>query len=222
MNQIEKSTFRFLELLKENNNREWFHANKPLFNAARNNFTSFIDALLPEIAVFDPGINNLEGKDCVFRIYRDTRFSKDKKPYKSNLGAHILPGGRKTEHARAGYYIHIEPGGCFLAGGAYLPPGPWIKAIRQEIDYNANDLKKILDGKKFKEYFGEIEGEKLKTAPRDYPMDHPEIELLRHKSLLAVHKMDDELVLSTQFLDHCTKVFKVLQPFDDFLNRSTH
>lgn len=217
---ISKNTFKFLKALKANNNRDWFNANKADYQKSKTEFESFIDGLIPEIAKFDKGIAGLEGKKCVFRIYRDTRFSKDKSPYKTNLGGHMLAGGRKNEHSSAGYYIHLEPGNSFLAGGAYLPPGPWIKAIRQEIDYNAKEFKAILNHKDFKEYFGEMEGERLKTAPRDYPKDHPEIELLKYKSFLAVHRMDDAMVASDQFHDHAVKVFQALHPFGSFLNRS--
>ena len=216
---ISKKTFQFLKDLKKNNDRDWFKANKSRHDEAKADFEAFLGKLIPALAKFDNSIASLEPKKCIFRIYRDTRFSKDKTPYKTNLGAHLLAGGRKTEHGRAGYYIHLEPGKSILAGGAYLPPAPWIKAIRQEIDYNAKDLKKILNSKSFKEYFGSIEGEKLKTAPKGYPKDHPEIELLKHKSLLAVHNLTDKQVLSDDFLKHTLKVFKTLKPFDDFLNR---
>jgi uncharacterized protein (TIGR02453 family) len=137
------------------------------------------------------------------------------------MGAHLIAGGRKSEHSRAGYYIHLEPGKTILAGGAYLPPGPWVKNIRQEINYHAADLKKILGSKSFKEYFGEMQGEKLKTAPRDFPKDHPEIELLKHKSFLAVNNVEDKMATSNDFLEHCSKVFKALYPFDEFLNRAS-
>ncbi len=107
-----------------------------------------------------------------------------------------------------------------LAGGAYLPQGPWIKAIRQEISYNADELKSILANKKFKEYFGEMEGGKLKRAPKGYEPEHPEIELLKFKSFLAVNNCTDKQVISNDFIDHCSEVFKTLQPFDQFLNKA--
>ena len=106
-----------------------------------------------------------------------------------------------------------------LAGGAYVPQGPWLKGIRQEIAENGDDLRKIINAKKFKETFGEIEGDQLKTAPKGYPKDHPEIDLLRYKSFLATHRCKDEDVLSPEFLKHAGNVFKTLYPFDAFLNR---
>jgi uncharacterized protein (TIGR02453 family) len=215
---LNKKTFQFLKDIKKNNDRDWFAANKPRYEEARQDFIAVVDELITTIGKFDPKIASLDAKKAVFRIYKDTRFSKDKTPYKTNMGAHLVAHHEKV-HDRAGYYIHIEPGNCFLAGGAYLPPGPWIKAIRQEIDYNAADLKKIINSKSFKSYFGEIEGDKLKTAPRDYPKDHPEIELLKYKSFLAVHKFSEKEILSDDFSKYAGKVFKAIQPFDEFLNR---
>lgn len=221
MATISKNTLQFLKDLKNNNNRDWFLENKPRYETAKTEFEGFIDALIAEISKYDNSIGHHTGKECVFRIYRDVRFSKDKSPYKTHLGAHITSAAKKSEiHTRAGYYIHIGPGESMLAGGAYLPQGPWIKAIREEIAYNAADLKKIINGKKFKEYFGEIEGEKLKKAPKGYEPDHPEIELLKYKSFLASNKCSDAQVISKDFLQHSAEVFKVLHPFDAFLNRA--
>lgn len=221
MTTISKSTFNFLKELKQNNNRDWFMDNKPKYQEAKLEFEGFIDDLIASISKFDNSIGHHTGKECVFRIYRDVRFSKDKSPYKTHLGAHITSAAKKSEiHTRAGYYIHIGPGESMLAGGAYLPQGPWIKAIRQEIAYNADDLRKIINGKKFKEYFGEIEGEKLKRAPKGYEPDHPEIELLKYKSFLASNKVSDAEVVSKNFIQHGTDVFKTIFPFDQFLNRA--
>lgn len=221
MTAISQKTLKFLEDLKQNNDRDWFLVNKARFEEAKKEFEQFIDNLILEIAKFDSSISHHTAKDCIFRIYRDVRFSKDKSPYKTHLGAHITPAAKKSDiHSKAGYYIHIEPSGSMLAGGAYLPPGPWVKAIRQEIAYNADELKKILTGASFKKYFGEIEGGKLKKAPKGYAPDHPEIELLRFKSYLATHRCSDKDVTASDFLNHSAKVFKALYPFDQFLNRA--
>lgn len=221
MATISKKTFTFLKELKNNNNREWFLENKPRYETAKKEFEVFIDALIIEISKFDPSIGHHTGKDCIFRIYRDVRFSKDKSPYKTHLGAHITAAAKRSEiHSRAGYYIHIGPGESMLAGGAYMPQGPWLKAIRKEIDYNADDLKKILNGVAFKKYFGEMEGEKLKKAPQGFTPDHPEIELLKYKSFLGSHKVNDSEVNADGFLKHATEVFKALFPFDQFLNKA--
>lgn len=216
---ISQKTFQFLKDLSNNNNRPWFQANKDRYEEARANFEEFISTLILEIASFDPPIGVLEAKRSIFRIYRDTRFSHDKRPYKTNFGAHLVAYESKV-HDRAGYYFHLQPGNCFLAGGAYLPPAPWLKAIRNAIDQKGKNFMKILDHPDFKKYFGEMEGEKLKTTPRDYPADHPFIELLRYKSFLAVHNLNDKDTLSEKFLTFSAEVFKALKPFDDFLNKS--
>jgi len=221
MATISKSTFQFLKELKSNNNRDWFLANKPWYQECKKEFEVFIDALIGKISEFDPSIGHHTGKDCIFRIYRDVRFSKDKSPYKTHMGAHITSAAKKSDiHSKAGYYIHIGPGESMLAGGAYQPQGPWIKAIRQEIVYNADELRKIINGAKFKEYFGAIEGEKLKKAPKGFEPDHPEIELLKYKSFLATSKVRDSEVTSKEFLNYSANVFKALFPFDQFLNRA--
>ncbi len=222
MTAISKDTLRFLKELKKNNDRSWFLDNKSHYEAARAEFEAFVEALITEIGRFDNSISHHTAKDTVFRIYRDVRFSKDKSPYKTHLGAYISPAVKKSDiHSRAGYYIHIEPGGSMLAGGAYMPEGEWLRAIRQEIDYNAGAFKKILHSHEFKAIFGALEGEKLKRAPKGYASDHPEIELLRLKSFLAVHRCDDKTVISKDFLPHCVSIFKTLFPFNELLNRST-
>ena len=217
MSKINKSTFKFLSDLKKNNNREWFNDNKPIYEDARANFEEFIANLISNISKFDPSIGGLNPRKSIFRIYRDVRFGKDKTPYKINLGAHLSPYSAQL-HNGAGYYIHLESGKSILAGGAYLPPAPWLNAIRYEINRSSKEFKKIINNKTFKYYFGELTGEKLKTAPRDYPKDHPEIELLKFKSYLAVHSVRNNEVLSDNYLQHATKVFKALYPFDKFLN----
>jgi uncharacterized protein (TIGR02453 family) len=127
-------------------------------------------------------------------------------------------GGSKNVRQRAGYYIQVEPGNCFLAGGAHQPPSSWINAIRRRIDADAAPLKKVLESKSFRTAFGDIEGPSLKTAPKGYPKDHPEIDLLRYKSFLAVHHLPDETVFAKDLLKHATKTYKTMKPFGDFLN----
>jgi uncharacterized protein (TIGR02453 family) len=214
---ISPKTFQFLKDLVQNNERPWFQSNKHRYEEARANFEDFIGRLMLQIARFDPDIADLDPRKCIFRIYRDTRFSPDKRPYKTNLGAYLV-SAHSRPHDRAGYYIHLQPGNNFLAGGAYLPPSPWLNAIRDVIDNNGQKLLKILDHPDFKKYFGKMEGEILKTVPRGYAPDHPHIELLRHKSFLASHSFSEEDAGSEDFILHATKVFAALKPFDDFLN----
>jgi len=221
MTVISKETFTFLNDLKINNNREWFNANKGRYETAKKEFEEFIDRLILNIASFDPSIAHFTAKDCIFRIYRDVRFSKDKSPYKTHFGAHITSAPKKSEiHSRAGYYVQIAPGDSFLGGGAYLPQSDWLQDIRQEISYHGNEFRAILSNPDFKKYFGEMEGEKLSKVPRGYNPDHPEIEFIKHKSFLGMSKCEDKLVTSAGFLDHCSNAFRALFPFDEFLNRA--
>lgn len=211
----------FINDLAANNNREWFTENKPRYEKIKTNFVSFLDELIPEIARFDPSVAHLEGKSCLFRIYRDVRFSHDKSPYKTHFGAMILAGSSKSEiHNKAGYYIHIEPGQSMLAGGAYLPPSDWLKAIRKEITYQTEEFKAIIEDKEFKKYFGEIDGEKLKRPPQGFDANHPDIELLKYKSYLAVHSMSDKQLELKDPVKYFAGVFKAMYPFNEFLNEA--
>ena len=219
MAQISKDTFKFLKELDANNNRDWFKANKSRYDEIRDSFVLFMAEMIDRIAVFDPSVDGLDPKKCVMRIYRDVRFSKDKTPYNLHISGHIVGGGRKNEHGRAGYYVRMEAGKSFLGGGAHLPPSLWMTSIRKEIEENGDELRAIINAEPFKKYFGEIEGDRLKTAPKGYPKDHPEIELLRYKSLLAVHHCTNKQVLAADFADYCFEVFTALHPFDAFLNR---
>ncbi|HUX59048.1 MAG TPA: DUF2461 domain-containing protein [Bacteroidales bacterium] len=218
MEQIHKSTLDFLNNLKHNNNRDWFIKNKPAYIAAKENFESFVQGLIDRIIDFDPIMKGLEVKNCVYRINRDIRFSNDKSPYKSHLGAFIVRGGKRNGDKFAGYYFHIESGKNIIAGGAYMPPSPWLSAIREKIDDEGDKLIKIINAKDFKKYLGKIDGEKLKKAPKGYPSDHPNIDLLRYKSFLVVNDVSDKDVLSDTYSDHVSSVFRAMKPFNDFLN----
>ena len=207
----------FLKKLKKNNNRDWFADNKKKFVEAKDAFEPAVQKLIDGISKFDKSLAEVEAKQCIYRIYRDIRFSKDKTPYKTNFGAVMGKGGRKS--TTAFYYIQVEPGdNSFIAGGLYMPEGEKLKKIRQEIDYNPDDFKKILNKKSFKQYFPEIEGEKLKKAPKGYAPDDPNIELLKHKSYIVVHRFTDAQVLNNDFTKDCIKMFKEMKPFNDFLN----
>ena len=216
---INKATLDFLSKLSKNNNRDWFEKNRPAYEAAKLNFKEFIDDLLVATSKFDPAIKHLEAKNCVFRINRDVRFSNDKSPYKNNFGATISPGGKKS--FSAGYYIQIQPGASFIAGGMWQPESPQLNAIRQEIDYNSEEFKKIIGANEFKKYLGKLSDEdKLKTAPKGYEKTHPEIELLKYKSYITVHDLKNSEVLSQGFLKHCGKVMKAMHPLNLFLRKA--
>jgi uncharacterized protein (TIGR02453 family) len=218
MLQIEKSTMQFLSDLKKHNEREWFAANRKRYEDARKNFTDLIQAVINEITTFDPILKGLEAKSCIYRINRDIRFSNDKSPYKSHFGAFILRGGNKNMHSLAGYYIHVEPGNSMLAGGAYMPPTSRLSVVREKIDEQGNELMKIISNKEFIRYFGELEGEKLKTAPKGYPKDHKYIELLKFKSFLATKLMSDAEVLRKDYFSSIISGCRAMKPLIDFLN----
>jgi uncharacterized protein (TIGR02453 family) len=214
---IKTSTLSFLRDIKKNNNKDWFDKNKDRYLSAKEDVALLTDNLLKELSSFDKKFIGLTSKDCLFRIYRDVRFSKDKRPYKTNLGASLNAGGKKITNA--GYYLHIEQGQSFLAGGIWMPPGDLLKKIRQEIDYNGKKINKILSQKDFKKYYGGLdETYKLKTTPKGYDKNHKDIDLLRFNSFIVWHKFSDKEVLHKNFLKELVKGAKIMKPFVDFLN----
>lgn len=216
---LQKSTFQFLRQLSKNNNREWFNANKHLYEAAKIDFENFVTELIAAIAKFDKAASGLKAKDCTFRIYRDVRFSKNKEPYKNNFGAYIAAGGKKS--MKPGYYIHLQANGkSFLGGGAYMPASPVLNAIRQEVDYNLKEFEGILKARSFKKYFSKLEGDTVKTTPKGYAKDHPAIGILRHKDFLAMHALKDEQLLVKNAVVYVVKGFEAMKPFNDFLARA--
>ncbi len=216
MATIEKNTLAFLKELPEHNTREWFQENKARYDAARKNYMDFLDELLTRMRAFEPAAYGQQGKDLVFRIYRDVRFSNDKRPYKDHFGAYIAEGGRKSTNP--GYYLHLAGhNNSFVAGGLWMPPAGQLKAVRQEIDYNLAAFKDIIEAPSFKKRFGAVTGEQLKTTPKGYDKDNPAIEFLRFKSWNAVMPVRDEAVLSDGFIDTVVEAMEVLKPFNDFL-----
>lgn len=219
MEQIRQSTLNFLSDLKLHNDKEWFVNNRKRYDDARTNFESFVQALIDDIEIFDPILKDLEAKSCMYRINRDIRFSNDKTLYKTHLGAFIVRGGKNNGNRFAGYYFHVEPGGnSMIAGGAYIPPTPWLTAIREKISDEGDRLVKIIKGKEFVSLFGELDGERLKTVPKGYQRDHPYIELLKLKSFLAVRMLSDKEILSPGCLSFVTRAAKLIKPLNDFLN----
>jgi len=216
---IQKSTFQFLKDLKKNNNRPWFDKNKPRYEEAKKNIESLVEMFLAKFSAADKRLAKLSGKECVFRIYRDIRFSADKTPYKTHLGAGISPNGKKANEP--GYYLHIEPGKAFLAGGMWMPPTDQLKMIRQEIVYNGKKFKKIILNPAFKKYYGELDNEyKLTRPPKGYDKTHPDIELLKYNSYIVWHQYSDKDAISKNFANELNKGAKMMKPFIDFLDEA--
>lgn len=209
----------FLRDLGAHNSREWFEASRPRYERVRAAFLTLVGDLIEH---FDP-VDDLGGvtvKECVFRINRDVRFAKDKSPYKTAMSAVLGRGGRKS--GVRSYYFHVEAGGLsFLAGGLYDPSPVELGTMRQAIDEDSRPFKKILRAPDFVRQFGELGGDALKTAPQGYPKDHPDIELLRKKQFLVMHKLGDEGFLSEDLVPRTLTVFKAMKPFLLYLEATT-
>lgn len=216
---IAKETLDFLKKLDKNNNRDWFQANKKAFDSAQDNLTAFTDYLIGEAGKFDSAVATLDPKSCVFRIYRDVRFSKDKSPYKTNLGAYISPGGRKS--MLPGYYFHLQPGQSFIAGGEHMPDGPETLKIRTAIANNTDEFLKIVGKRSYRDTFGEMRGDKLKSAPKSFDPEHKALEYLKLKEFMAFTELhDDKFLVSGEFPKHLVKTMKEMYPLVGFLRRA--
>ena len=211
---IPSSAIGFLKLLKKHNNRDWFNLNKDKFLEEQLAIENFADALLLELNSHDI-IETVSGKKSLHRIYRDTRFSKDKTPYKTNWSGSFR---RATKFRRGGYYFHIEPGNSFIAGGFWGPNAEDLKRIRDEIAFDASPLRKILKSKSFISTFSSLQGEQLKTSPKGFDAGNDAIDLLRFKQFLVMRKFTDGEVLSETFLKEAGKTFKNMRPFFDYMS----
>lgn len=210
---------KFLKDLSKHNDREWFEKNKHRYLAAKETLEQLIAEVLKELARFDGALGNLEPKKLIFRIYRDVRFSKDKRPYKTNMGAGFSPNGKLVEEP--GYYLHIEPGKSFVAGGIYMPNAENLSKIRQEIDYNADAFNKIANAKKFRSLFKSFDdSDKLKTAPKGYPKDHPMIEVLKLKSIIVSKDLSDKEVLDKKLPKKVAEYCREIKPLNDFIKNA--
>jgi uncharacterized protein (TIGR02453 family) len=211
------NTLDFLKKLSRNNNREWFEKNKSRYLEIKEEFESFVAGVLADMIIFDESLVGLNPKKLTFRIYRDVRFSKDKTPYKTNLSAGISPGGKGM--GVPGYYFQVEPGNkSIVAAGMYQPSPENLAKIRQEIDYNGEQLTQILKERKFKKVFGELWSEdKLKTMPKGYAADHPHSELLKLKSFMVLRSFSDSEVTGKRFQKDLIDAMKTGKPLNDFL-----
>ncbi|TCD26893.1 DUF2461 domain-containing protein [Pedobacter psychrodurus] len=211
---IPTSSLDFLRLLKNNNEREWFNDHKTAYQKEHAYIESFAQDLLDLMNTHDV-IETPSGKKSLYRIYRDTRFSNDKTPYKTHWSGSFKRAGKQR---RGGYYFHIEPGNSFLAGGFFGPSPQDLKLIRENISFDAEPLREILNDEIFISSFETLKGEQLKTAPKGFDGDHQDIDLLRYKQFLLVHRFTDEEVLSKYYSGHCNQEFKNMRPFFDYMS----
>jgi uncharacterized protein (TIGR02453 family) len=209
---------KFLKALADNNHKDWMDTNKAWYLEVRGNFLKEVEELLRKISDWEPALSTLHPKDCVFRQNRDVRFSANKNPYKTNFAAYFSVGGKKSNGP--GYYLHIQPGQSFIAGGIWMPPADVLKKIRQEIDYSGDELRKILSNTDFKKTFPNLEGDQLKTTPKGFDAENPHIDLLRYKSFIVSTPLTDAEVNSGKFVQKAIDSFKKMKPFHDFLSRS--
>lgn len=218
---LEPQTLRFLSGLKKNNNKPWFDGHRAQYEAARIDFSNFIQLVIEVVQKSDTTITGLTARDCLFRINRDIRFSKDKTPYKVAFGASIKRGGRKSGFA--GYYFHLEPGASFIGGGLWMPEAAALKNMRQEIDYNGEEFQGLLQEKKFKKIYGDLYkgGDiSLSTMPKGYEKNNPAADYLRLKSFIAETKIGDEELTKSSLHKKTVAAFEALQPLLNFINRT--
>lgn len=217
---IHKDVLRFLNNLKENNDRSWFEAHRSDYENAKEKFAVTVEELIKGMAKIEPATGNFTAKDCIFRINRDVRFSKDKSPYKTNMAAYFNRDGKKG--LGAGYYVHIEPGKAFAGAGIWMPEPAVLQNIRQEIDYNFARFKKITGNASLKKHFpnGLEQSAKLTRAPKNYEEDNPAIEFLKLKSFILSKPYIDAQLQSRDFTKNLLASFKAAKPFIDFLNES--
>jgi len=218
---ITKEALLFLEDLVANNNTDWMHANKKRYEQYKKDYHNYIASLLDALKPLDKSLEPLEVKNCTFRINRDIRFSKDKSPYKTNMG--VWFSQNKFQKNSPGYYVHFEKGNSFIAGGVWCPEPDELKRIRKEIAFFYDDLEAIVNDKNFKKEFTALtrdESNTLKKAPKDIDPNHPAIEFLKLKSFTASNKIDDALFTHKDFSKIVAQKLMTLKPLNDFLNRA--
>ena len=217
---IQKKTIDFIKLLRDNNNKPWFDAHKKNYEEARAAFIQSVENIIEVLAKIDGDIGNLTAKECIFRINRDVRFSKDKRPYKNNMSAYFNKAGKKGNGA--GYYVHIEPGQSFIAAGIWMPAPDDLAKIRQEIDYNFDEWKKLIGSRSFKKHFekGIDRSNTLIRPPKGYDEENPAIGFLKLKSFVVSKPFPDALLMNKSFSTELSQAFREVKPLIDFINRS--
>ena len=216
---LQSSTIQFLKALKKNNNKEWFDKNRKIYEQAKADYLNFVTILLNEIQGFDTSLMELQPKQCIFRLNRDVRFSKNKDPYKTNFGASFSKGAKKVQSA--GYYFHLEPGENFVGGGLWMPMAPDLNKVRQEIDYCFKEFSSILKKPAFKSTYGDMDNSmKLVRPPKGFEIDNPALEYLKLKSFVVTRSIKDTELTDKQLVKNVVKDFKTIAPLVHFLNRA--
>ena len=206
----------FLKRLSENNTREWFQEHKNEYQNAQSSFENLLADIIARVSLFDESISHVRPHDCTYRIYRDVRFSADKSPYKNHIGGYINARGKKSNHC--GYYVHLQPGNCMLAGGAWCLPAPILKAVRQSIADETEEFRNIVENPTFKKTFPVIGESHLKTLPKGFSKDFPYPEYLRPKDYSVCHAVKDDFFHQKDWLEQTGQIFRLMKPFNDFIN----
>ncbi|MCR9066564.1 MAG: DUF2461 domain-containing protein [Cytophagales bacterium] len=209
-----EKVFDFLLKLRENNNREWFEQNRDEYEVALEEMIGLAEATLQKMRSHDE-IEPPSAKKVLKRIYRDTRFSKVKTPYKNHWSGSFK---RASAHKRGGYYFHLEPGNSFVAGGFWGPEKEDLKRIREHLSQDATQYLEVIQNKNFKNNFGEVIGEQLKKAPKDFDPEDPNIELLRYKQFILKKTLSDKEVFSKKLPDILSNSFQEMRPYFDVMS----
>jgi len=218
---LQTSTLKFLKDLSKNNNKSWFDSHRTQYEDAKNDFAGFVQSIIAVHSKKDPSIAHLKAKDCTFRINRDVRFSKDKSPYKNNMGAYLNKGGKKSIFG--GYYFHCQPGQSFVGGGLWMPMPTELNKVRQEIDYNLEAFKKIVTSKSFRAVYDGLSKDPeytLTRLPKGYEPDNPAAEYLKLKSFVTMISLKDAELTSKELSKKVLTAFAALQPMLKFINQS--
>lgn len=208
---ISNKTFEFLRNLKNNNDREWLEGNRAVYQESRAEALAFFESVRDNLEAHDE-IEKLK----MFRIYRDVRFSKDKTPYKSHFAASFP---RMGAHLRGGYYIHLQPGGSFLATGFWNPEKDDLFRIRKELEMDAGEFREVIENNLLKAHWGDLKGDRVKTAPKGFDREHPNIDLIRHKQFIFVREFSDREITSTTFLGTVDQCYRAIRPFFDLMSQ---
>ncbi|HAZ04527.1 MAG: hypothetical protein A2W95_11470 [Bacteroidetes bacterium GWA2_40_14] len=218
MPMLTKNVIPFLTELASNNNKLWFDKNRTWYQAASKDFKDFIDELIPQLVATDPKLAGISAKDCVYRIFRDVRFSNDKTPYKISMAANVAPGGKSSK--LASFYIHVEPTGKSIAGGGiYMTDPPFLKAMRNEFFQVPEELLDIFNQPEFKKYFNGLwEEDKLKTAPKGFPKDFEHIDLLKHKHYIVLTELTKADITGVELLPKLVAIHRAMYPLNRLIN----